>query len=166
VLIDDPALVARRILTAEMRLFASPAYLARRGAPAAPENLADHECVLFRPVDGRSEWSLGGPDGEERIVTVTGCIGANDFSMVRAAAVAGAGIAMLPTFAGTRQPDEPSLVRVLRGWSKPSAGLHFVYPAARHVPKKVVAFRDFVLESFGQPLPRLGRIAAGPGQAS
>jgi DNA-binding transcriptional LysR family regulator len=155
---DDTSLVARRILTGERQLFASPTYLARRGAPATPEELAGHECVLFRPVDGRSEWSLEGLDGEERQVTVTGRIDGNDFSMVHAAAVAGAGIALLPAFPITRVSEDARLLRVLPGWvSTPSGSLHFVYPAARHVPKKVVAFRDFVLESFGQPLPRVGR---------
>jgi DNA-binding transcriptional LysR family regulator len=157
VVIDDPSLVARRIVTSEVRLLASPAYLARRGEPAAPEDLVDHECVLFRPVEGRNEWLLTGPGGEERLVTVTGRIGGNDFSLVRAAAIAGAGIAMMPAIAGAREPDDGSLVRVLHGWSRPSASLYFVYPMARHVPRKVIAFRDFVLETFGQAPPRGGR---------
>jgi DNA-binding transcriptional LysR family regulator len=157
VLMDDPGLVARRVVTAQMRTFASPAYLARRGVPAAPEDLAEHDCVLFRPVEGRAEWILDGPDGEERTVTVTGRIGGNDFTLVRTAAIAGAGIALLPTFALSREPDGVSLVPVLSAWSRPSASMYFVYPMARHVPKKVIAFRDFVLEAFGQPLPRTGR---------
>lgn len=157
VAIDDPSLTARRILTPEVRLFASPAYLARRGVPATPEDLVDHECVLFRPVEGRNEWRLTGPDGEERVVTVTGRIGGNDFALVRAAAAAGAGIAMLPTFPAGRELDDGAVVRVLHGWSRPSASLYFVYPTGRHLPKKVVVFRDFVLESFGQPVPRVAR---------
>ncbi len=157
--IDDSSLVGRRIATPEVRLYASPGYLARRGLPAAPEELVEHECVLFRPVDGRNEWSFTGPDGEERQVTVTGRIGGNDFSFLRAAVRAGAGIAMLPAFAGARDPDDESLVRVLQGWSRPSASLYFVYPAARHLPKKLVAFRNFVLETFGHPVatPLRGR---------
>jgi DNA-binding transcriptional LysR family regulator len=146
--IDDPSLVARRIAVAEVRLFASPAYLARRGVPATPEELVDHDCVLFRPVDAHNEWSFTGPDGEERRVQVAGRLGSNDFTFVRAAAVAGAGIAMLPTFTDAPDPDEASLVRVLPGWGRASANLYFCYPAARHVPKKVVALRDFVVETF------------------
>ncbi len=153
--IDDSSLVGRRIAAPSMRLFASPAYLARRGVPATPEALADHECVLFRPVDGRNEWSFTGPDGAERLVTVTGRIGGNDFAFLRAAARASAGIAMLPTFPGCESDDE-SLVRVLPGWSRPSASMFFVYPAGRHMPKKLVAFRDFVLESFGLPVTPRG----------
>lgn len=154
--IDDASLVARRILTPEMRLYASPGYLARRGTPATPEELVDHECVLFRPTDGRSEWSFTGPGGEQRLVTVTGRITGNDLLFLGAVLRAGAGIGMLASFPATRDPADGSLVRVLPGWRRESAALYFIYPAARHVPKKVTAFRDFVLESFGQRAPRGG----------
>ena len=57
---------------------------------------------------------------------------------------------------GGRDPDDEGLVRVLPGWSRPSASFYFVYPATRHVPKKLVAFRDFVLETFGLPVHAVG----------
>jgi DNA-binding transcriptional LysR family regulator len=155
--IDDPSLVARRLATPEVRLFAAPSYLARRGTPTTPEELVDHDCVLFRPLDGHNEWSFTGPDGEERRVKVTGRIACNDFSFLRSVAVAGAGIALIPTFQDVRDFDDGSLVRVLPGWSRPAANFYFVYPAARHVPKRVIVFRDFVLEAFGQRCAELGK---------
>src|SRR5262249_1826846 len=97
--IADASVVAKRLGDAEVHLFAAPAYLARRGAPALPEALVEHECVLFRPVEGKSEWLLLGPSGERR-VTVTGRVGGNDFVFVRAALRAGAGIGLLPSFQG------------------------------------------------------------------
>ena len=155
--IDDASLVARRILSSEMQLFASPAYLARRGTPATVEDLVDHECVLFRPVEGRSEWVFTGPSGEERRATVTGHLGGGDFAFLLSALRVGAGVGIMPSFLAARSVADGTLSRVLPGWSRTSSSLFFVYPAARHVPKKVLAFRDFVLESFGQPIPRAGR---------
>jgi DNA-binding transcriptional LysR family regulator len=76
------------------------------------------------------------------------------FAFVHAALHAGAGIGSMPSFLATRSLAEGRLVRVLPGWSRASATVFFVYPAARHVPRKVIAFRDFVLESFGRPVPR------------
>lgn len=152
--IDDASLVARRMLSSDMQLFAAPAYLARRGTPAAPEDLASHECVLFRPVDGRSTWIFNGPGGEERTVDVTGRIGGSDFAFLHTVLRAGAGIGMMPSFLATAAIAEGTLQRVLPEWSRTSATLYFVYPASRHVPRKVIAFRDFVLETFGQPAPR------------
>jgi DNA-binding transcriptional LysR family regulator len=152
--IEDASLVARRIITTEVQLFASADYLARRGTPQRPEELADHECVLFRPAEGGGEWSLTGPHGEVRSIGVNGRVAGNDFAFLRAAIRAGAGIGTLPAFPTAVDQWAEGLVRVLPGWSRPAGNLYFIYPAARHVPKRVLAFRDFVLESFGRPLPR------------
>ena len=147
--LDDNALIARRVTRTEAHIFASPTYLARRGTPAVPEDLVDHECVLFRPVDGGNDWTLVGPEGE-RTVKVTGRIGGNDFSFVRSVARAGAGLASMPAFIGVRDLAEGNLVRVLPAWSGSSGTLFVVYPASPHVPKKVTVFRDFVLETFAE----------------
>jgi DNA-binding transcriptional LysR family regulator len=152
--VDDASLVARRLLTSEIQLFASPTYVARRGAPATLEDLTGHDCVLFRPVEGRSRWTLAGPGEEERSVDVTGRVAGADFAFVHAALRAGAGIGIMPSFLATRSLAEGSLVRVLPGFCRASATVFFVYPAARHVPRKVIALRDFMLESFGRPAPR------------
>jgi len=146
---DDAALIAKRIGGTEGQLFASPAYLARRGAPTTPDDLASHECVLFRPVDGRCEWELEGPSGT-RPVTVTGRIAGTDFAFVRAVLRAGAGIGLLPTFSAARDLTDGFLVRVLPEWSRAAGTLYVVYPQLRHVPKKVTAFRDFIVENAKQ----------------
>ena len=151
---DDATVVARRILGSETQLFAAPAYLARRGTPSTPEELARHECVLFRPVNGRCEWVLQSGEGEERRVTVTGRIAGSDFAFLRSTLRAGAGIGLLPSFVVARDVAEGTLQRVLPAWSRGAGSLCIAYPAARHVPRKVIAFRDFVLESFAQAAPR------------
>lgn len=146
---DDNALIARRVSTTEAHIFAAPAYLARRGTPAVPEDLADHDCVLFRPTDAANDWTLVGPGGE-RTVRVTGRIGSNDFSFLRSVARVGAGLVSMPAFLGVRDLAEGNLVRVLPDWSRPSGALYVVYAASAHVPKKITVFRDFVLERFAQ----------------
>jgi DNA-binding transcriptional LysR family regulator len=112
--------------------------------------------VLFRSEDGQNELAFEGPDGP-RDVTLTGRIGGRDFSFVRAALRAGAGIGQLPAFMTTEDVAEGRLVRVLPGFGRSGGALYVVYPAARHVPRKVKAFRDFVLESLGQPTGASGR---------
>jgi DNA-binding transcriptional LysR family regulator len=97
---------------------------------------------------------LTGPQGEVRSIGVTGRVTGNDFAFIRSALRAGAGIGTLPSFPTAVDQWAEGLVRVLPGWSRPAGNLYFIYPAARHVPKRVLAFRDFVLESFGRPLPR------------
>ncbi|UQA57238.1 LysR family transcriptional regulator [Polyangium aurulentum] len=152
----DPTLVARRVTSMEAQLFASPAYLARRGTPRTPEELASHECVLFRSEDGRNELTLDGPDGTSS-VTLSGRINGRDFSFVRAALRAGAGVGSLPAFMATEDLAAGRLVRVLPSFGRAVGVLFVVYPAARHVPRKVIAFRDFVLESLGGATDSFGR---------
>lgn len=145
--LKDSTLVARKLCETEMHLYASPAYLTRKAAPTKPEDLARHECVLFRPIDGQSEWPLVN-QGVERTVTASGRLGGNEFSFVRSMLRAGAGIGPLPGFFGVEDIHGGRLVRVLPEWSWGSGSVYIVYPGARHIPKKVTAFREFLIESF------------------
>lgn len=145
--LKDSSLVAQRLLGTELLVYASPAYLARRGTPRTPQELASHECVLFRAKGGKATWSLGGPK-ESVEVEVTGRVSGNDFRFVREVVAAGAGLGAMPAFMVQRDAPAGQLVQVLPGWSLGAAGLSVVYPSARHVPRKVTAFRDFLLESF------------------
>lgn len=144
--LNDSSLVARKAGELEGELYASPGYLSARGAPATPDDLDQHRCILFRPNDGEVTWVLDGPDGSvER--RVRGRIGGDDFLFVRAAALSGAGIAMLPRIVARDDVHGGRLVRVLPNHTLHGAALYVVYAAARTLPTKIVAFRDFVLQS-------------------
>jgi DNA-binding transcriptional LysR family regulator len=145
--LDDASLVAKRIGSTSAHLFASPAYLARHGTPEEPEDLAKHECVLFRPKDAKNEWTLEGPDGQQRTVTVHGRIAGGDFSFLRSALRAGGGIGVLPSFSAIRDLADGNIVRVLPEWTRAAGTLYVVYPLSPHLPVKVKVFRDFVLEA-------------------
>ena len=141
----DSTLVARRLGTTESWLLAAPRYLRRRGRPRAVANLGHHECVLMRAPTGRSTWALAGPAGEAR-VEVSGRVGGDGMAFVRAAAVAGAGIALLPGFLCTDEVARRELVRVLPRYAAPGAPVHLVLPSARLVPARVAVLRDFLIE--------------------
>jgi DNA-binding transcriptional LysR family regulator len=140
----DSSLRARRVNGLEARLVAAPAYLEAHPAPARLEELSQHDCVLFRPRRGRSEWALVGPGGPER-VEVRGPIGADDFTFVRAAALAGAGIALLPSLLCEQDVARGKLVRVLPTYGTGASPLHVVWPAARHVPQRVQLVREWLV---------------------
>jgi DNA-binding transcriptional LysR family regulator len=146
---DDDALVACRVASSEVQFFAAPDYLARRGAPRTPEELVDHDCVLFRTSEGVARWQLEGP-GASRTVQVTGRLASNDLSFVRTALRTGAGIGPLPSYFVTEDLRTGRLVRVLPEWRRDVSGIFVVYPASRQVPRKVAAFRDFAVETFRQ----------------
>ena len=146
--VTDPAMVAREITNGDVQLFAAPGYLARRPAPRAPDELAGHAVVLFRPREGRSTWALRTAAGEAARVDVEGRVGGSEFAFVRSAVRAGAGIGPLPHFVGAVDVADGRLVRVLPEWAMPVSPIWLVYPAARHIPRRVRAFRDFLLEWF------------------
>jgi DNA-binding transcriptional LysR family regulator len=150
----DSTLVARRVAAIQLRLYASPLYLARRGTPRGEADLADHDWVEFR--SGPQRLRAAGLDALG--IAPRARIHADDMLFVRDAARAGAGIALLPAFTAEPEVVAGRLVRVLPRFERVTGWLHVVTPAAKHVPRKVTAFRGLVLEL----LRARGFLAAGP----
>lgn len=146
----DSGLVARKLAGVEFRLFASELYLSRAGEPRSVDELAEHECVLFRPHHGVAHWTLLCPEGEKRL-EVRGQIGADDLLFIRQAVIAGAGIGLLPWHVFT--DAHPTVRRVLPEVATPYGGVHLVYPSVTHLPAKVRAFRDFMVEHAAELAP-------------
>ena len=140
----DSTLISKKISGSPARLWASPGYLAARGTPTTPEDLADHDCVLFGS-ELRGKWRL--VDGKHEVeVPVAGRIAANDLLFVRRAAEAGAGIALIPLIPSA-DPVSDRLVPVLeryRSNQSRNVGLFVVYPSAKHLSPKARVFIDFV----------------------
>jgi DNA-binding transcriptional LysR family regulator len=144
--LEDSALTARKVGDMDLELFASPAYIARRGEPKGPAELPSHDLVLFRPRDGKAIWSLDGPDGATK-VEARGRIAGSDFNFILAAIRAGGGIGLLPSVVALYHSHAGGIVRVLPKYASRGGGaLHLVYPSTRHIPAKVTAFRDLVFE--------------------
>jgi DNA-binding transcriptional LysR family regulator len=139
--LEDSTLVARRAAPVLFQLFASPLYLARRGTPRTAEELDQHDWIVFR----------GGPQ-KLRVAPVPQAarraarIVCDDLLFVRDAVRAGAGIGLLPTFVAEPEVLAGSLVRIVPRLERQAGSLYVVTPAAKHVPAKVVAFRELVLE--------------------
>lgn len=150
----DSTLVVRRAAPIVLQVFASPLYLAHRGTPRTEADLAAHDWVVFRP--GPQRLRTAAP-GEALGAAPRSRIACDDLLFVRDAVRAGAGVALLPTFVAQPEVVAGRLVRIVPRLERHAGWLHVVTPAAKHVPRKVVAFRDIVLELLGT---RAG-IAAG-----
>lgn len=118
-----------------------------------PSDLTDHDVVLLGAESGGRTWSLQCEDGRLERVEVFGRIAGDDLLFVRAALLAGAGIALVPRPLCIHDVEEGRLMRVLPDWGTPGGALYAVYPSAKNVSAKVLAFRDFAAESF-QACPR------------
>ena len=118
--VEEPHLIATRIAPGYRVLCASPAYLAQRGAPEHPADLARHDCLLFRERDQAfGVWRLQGPGGMET-VKVTGPMASNHSDIARQWAHDGFGIIMGSVWDMADSIRAGELVRVLPDWHQPA----------------------------------------------
>ncbi len=141
----DSSLIARRVAGSVARLYAAPAYLARRGRPRRIEDLARHDCLLHRASGSSARWTLEGPRGA-RTVEVRGALSCDELSLLVDGARHGIGIALLPDGAATRAVEEGALVPLLPDWGLGGAALWLVHPPTRHLPRRVAVLRDFLYD--------------------
>jgi len=136
--LKDSGLIARRFVLGQFGLWASPSYLKNNSVPRNPNELKEHDCLRFAPFTGRK---LQLTNGRERAqIALAGRITADDFEALRALAVLGWGIALLPSFLCAEEAKERKLVSVLPNWRGDSVTISVVYPAQRFVAPKIRAF--------------------------
>ncbi len=134
----DSGLIAKRFSVGHFGLWASPAYLKKRGTPSHPRDLAPQECLRFSLFkDNRVQLT----NGKERARVVTsGRLRADDFETLKAFALLGEGIAYLPSFLCVEEAGQKRLQRILPEWRGDAVTFSFVYPAQCFVASKVRAF--------------------------
>jgi DNA-binding transcriptional LysR family regulator len=140
----DSALVARRIAPVRKHVIASPAYLDQHGRPARPADLADHAILVY----GNEQWRFRVGERWEAI-RVKARLRANNGEMLRAAAQAGVGVCVLPSFIAAPALEDGSLEVILRDFPLEEGALHAVMPPGRAVTARVRALVDFLVERFG-----------------
>lgn len=144
----DSSLVARRIAPACLVLLASPAYLERAGTPTRPEELSNHEFLIYTLASRRDE--LVFERGEEKAaVRIRGNLLVNNGDYIAAATIEGNGISLLPTFIAAPHLKAGTLVPILREWSVPPIAIHAVYAQTRALPAKTRVLIDYLVERFG-----------------
>jgi len=146
--LPDSSLVTRRLGESTNRLYASVEYVKSRGKPRTIVDLGRHDAILSRGVAGEERWELRGPQGVERI-DVRGRVVGDHMQFQLDAALAGSGIALLPTWIGDRYVAEKKLVPILPKHSTTSP-LHVLTFGGRHLPRRVALLRDFLVEELAQ----------------
>ncbi|WP_440221792.1 LysR family transcriptional regulator [Dokdonella sp. MW10] len=152
--LEDSRLVARRIAPNRRVLCASPAYLARRGRPRAPADLATHDALLLFGSAGRQDvWRLGDGAGGEVAVRVRGRFESNFGELLRDAALAGEGIAIHSVWHVAEDIRSGRLEVVLPDHPLATTAISAVMPQRRLVPPRVRAFVDHLAAHFGESPP-------------
>lgn len=138
----DSSLRAIKLGSFEQQVVASPDYLRRRGVPATPDELADHQWVGFSLMRTPLTWTFARGD-ESRTVRLKTRIQVDSSASLRALLAHGSGLSVLDQFSITDALRDGRLVRVLADWSLPRGGVYAVLPPGQHVPARVRAFIDF-----------------------
>ena len=150
--LENSGLVARELGTVKRITVASPAYLQRRGTPATPEELAQHELILGTTVRGLPEWRYGTAE-REQVVRFAPRLQVNDVEGVLNAAREGFGIARVLSYQAAPDLQAGALTRLLAGYEPAPLPVHLVFPSARHMAPLVRAFVDFAIEAFTRLQP-------------
>ncbi|QDF04623.1 LysR family transcriptional regulator [Myxococcus xanthus] len=142
----DTRLVSR--LVAQHRVFvcAAPSYLAARGEPQTLEELATHDCLLFSSRGRRQRWRLRPKGGAYVTVEGRSRLRLDSGEAIRDAAVAGLGIAFLPSFLVDEDLARGRLKALLPSCETEVVRIMAFYPSKRHLPAKVRRFIDLLVE--------------------
>jgi DNA-binding transcriptional LysR family regulator len=142
----EDGLIMRVFRQLDEFLVASPAYLEKSAPLTSPAQLTEHHTLGHATDVERRDWELVGPEGEVAHGTHAPRMACLDFAVLRAAVLAGLGIALLPESVVRGDLRTGALRRVLPGWNAPQGVLHVVFPSRRGMLPAVRAFIDFLAE--------------------
>ncbi len=165
----DTRVVARRLASNRRLLCASPGYLAQRGVPKVPDDLARHNCIGIRQgEEAYGMWRLsrsGGRGGATEAIKTRGNLSTNDGEIAVAWALDGHGILMRAEWDIERHLRDGRLVQVLPQYHTPDADIYAVYPQRRQLAARVRAFVDYMTLAFGKRAPAISPQPAPPSPA-
>lgn len=145
---EDSQLIARSLVSLTSSLYAAPSYLARRGEPLHPSELANHECLNIHKA---GVWRLE-LDGKVEAIKVGGRFAMNSVSMIRRMATLGAGVLLVPPLIVEGEVKDGTLVPVLSAWRSSPITI-YAMTETRLLPAKTQRFIEFLQD-------RLRKLAA------
>ncbi|WP_395827422.1 substrate binding domain-containing protein [Collimonas sp.] len=146
----DASMVARQLGIAEVLLCASPSYIAQRGMPLVPEDLAQHSCLNFALEHLRHHWTFQSADGTS-IIPITSKVMSNNTDLLRHCLLAGMSIAMRSSYTLGDDLITGRVVRLLPDYEINKVEVRLVYPSRRLLSAKVRSFVDFMMAQFPHP---------------
>lgn len=141
--IEDMSIISTKLGEVRWPALASPAYLEKHGTPQDPQELVHHTCLLHRSIAPDSVWRFTGPD-EAVTVKVAGPLLTNSVFALRASALAGVGITLLPTYFIQDEIESGKLVELFPDHGAPRRPIYILYPHAQYLPLKTRLFIDFL----------------------
>ena len=142
-------LVAKWVLNWHELTCASPVYLEHYGEPTTPAQLVEHRCLLNSHYSGREEWQYH-QQHELHKVRVSGPFASNHYSLLKKAALIGAGIARLPSYMLQAELADGRLRELLLNYQTRSNPMYLVHPYQGGLPKRTQVLADYLVQWFKQ----------------
>lgn len=152
----DTTYVATRLGSTTYHVCASPKYLARRGKPVKPADLARHDCLQLY-LSGYGTWRFRNRRGKTETIAIGSRVAISNVQAIKQCILADMGIALLPEWMVRRELASGELVALFGDYDVGAAEFEIpvwlLYPSRRHLPMKVRAFTEFVQECFKNAPP-------------
>ncbi len=143
----NPDTVVRRIMQSRRVLCASPEYVERFGTPSNFTDLVDHNCLRVAGRSQRNSWNSIEPKAGDEF-EATGSFEGNSTDVVFRAALAGIGIARLPSYMANRKFRSGELVHVMPEYAPPSTDIVVMFADRRNLAPKTRTFVDYLVRRF------------------
>ncbi|WP_085704637.1 LysR family transcriptional regulator [Pseudomonas sp. B8(2017)] len=153
----DSGLIGRTISGQRYVLAASPAYLEKHGEPNSPDDLSDHACLLYKGEQGAQRWYSKRPLEETfKMLEVSGPLRSNNAEVLVAAAMAGQGLVLFPSWLfDPLSFREGRLIELLTEWEVSASAeqmqVQILSPENRLRSRKVREVSNFIIEKIGSP---------------
>jgi DNA-binding transcriptional LysR family regulator len=148
--LEDSTLRARKLASTTKRMIASPSYFQRFGRPMRIDDLNEHKLLHYSNQSNGNLWKVTAPSGEKRQIRTSGWLTVNDGQSLLNAAIAGLGIAYLPTFLYAEAMRDGLVEEAIPDLPVEPLGIYAVYPPGRFTQPKVRAFIDFLVRQFAE----------------
>lgn len=148
--LGDSSLLARRIDRASRMLVATPDYLSDMGAPVQPDDLRRHRIVSFTSFENREAWTFEQGGARQTVVPGDPVLRVNAAEGLRAAVLAGMGIAMVTDRMVGAHLARGELVPLLADWTLGTNDIWVIFPEGRRVRPRARLFADWLADAVAE----------------
>ncbi|MEJ5061744.1 MULTISPECIES: LysR family transcriptional regulator [unclassified Pseudomonas] len=147
--LNDSGLLARHIGNTHRVTVATPAYLKQHGQPQTPQELSEHNCLLFNLLSSQNLWVFE-REGQRHEVRIKGNAQSNNSEAIREMVLGGLGISLSPVWLFSEDLKAGRVVAILQDYAAQSLPIHAVSPANRRQSARVKAFVDYMAQALEQ----------------
>ena len=144
----DTSLIGDRIGTTRLVPVAATSYLQQVDEPQTPQDLVDHNCIVYTRPEAPNEWAFQNPSGSSVIVKVKGNVRVDNSVAIRQAAISGLGIVLSPIWLVGDELTKGKLKMLLPDYPTNPMPIYAVYRRGRFQPAKVSCFIEYLAAEF------------------